>query len=57
MVDELLCNVIRVKIHIYFHDFFFEFLQVERCTVHPALILMEITFLLYTLSEAWSGVN
>jgi len=33
MVDELLCNVLRVKIQIYFHDFFLKISHEERCTV------------------------
>jgi len=36
MADELLCNVLRGKIQIYYHDFFLNFYH------HPPLILMEI---------------
>jgi len=53
MLDNLLCNVHRLKIQIYFHDFFFEFFKEERCivcserctVVHLPLIFTEIPIL------------
>jgi len=33
MLDEPLCNILHVIIHIYFHDFLLNFSHEERCTV------------------------
>jgi len=52
MVDELLCNSLRVKIQIYFHDLF-EFLPpgtFAQLVAHLQLLLTENTFLPWTFT-------